>query len=107
MSKLYIESIMHGSTMKVNRQVLFHVLDISAKRIMGMLFCCMCSVVTSFLTELVSILVRNTSGSIVNIYRVSQELRSVLQELIPELMLSRKPHLRRGTIRNGSGVISF
>ena len=40
-------------------------------------------------------------------YRVSQELRSVLLDLIPELMLSQKHHIHMGPIRNGSGVMSF
>jgi hypothetical protein len=41
------------------------------------------------------------------IYRVSQELRSMLWDLIPELMLSQKCHIHMGPIGNGSGVMSF
>jgi len=40
-------------------------------------------------------------------YRVPQELRSVLRDLIPDLMLSQKHHIHMGAIRNGSGVTSF
>ena len=39
------------------------------------------------------------------IYRVSQELRSLLRDLIPELILSQKRHIHMGPIRNGSGVM--
>jgi len=52
-------------------------------------------------------LVRNIPGSLVGIYRVSQELRSLVQELIPELMLSRKRHKHMGPTFDGSGVMSF
>jgi len=41
------------------------------------------------------------------IYRVSQELRSLLRDLIPELILSQKCHIHMGPIRKGSGVMSF
>jgi len=41
------------------------------------------------------------------IYRVSLELRSLLQDLIPELILSQKCHMHMGQIRNDSGVMSF
>jgi hypothetical protein len=41
------------------------------------------------------------------IYRVSQELRSLLLDLIPELILSQKCHMHMGPICNGSGVMSF
>ena len=41
------------------------------------------------------------------IYRVYQELRSILWDLIPDLMLSQKPHTHMGTIRNISRVLSF
>jgi hypothetical protein len=40
------------------------------------------------------------------IYRVSQELRSLLRDIIPELFLSEKCRMYRGPIRNGSGVMS-
>jgi len=40
-------------------------------------------------------------------YRVSQELRSLLRDLIPELIMSQKRHTHMGPIRNGSGVMSF
>ena len=40
-------------------------------------------------------------------YRVSQELRSLLRDLIPELILSQKLHIHMGPIRNGSGGMSF
>jgi len=36
-----------------------------------------------------------------------QELRSLLQDLIPELILSKKYHIHMGPIPNGSGVMSF
>jgi len=42
-----------------------------------------------------------------HIYRMSQELRSVLQDLIPELMLSQKRYIHMDSIHNGSGVMSF
>jgi len=38
---------------------------------------------------------------------MSQELRSLLQDLIPELVLSRKRHIHMGPIRSTSGVMSF
>jgi len=41
------------------------------------------------------------------LYRMSQELRSLLQDLIPELILSQKHHTHMGPIGNGSGVMSF
>ena len=42
------------------------------------------------------------------IYRVSQELRSLIRDLIPELILSQKCHKHTwGPIRNGSGVMGF
>ena len=40
-------------------------------------------------------------------YRVSRELRSLLRDLIPELILSQKCHIHMGPIHNGSGVTSF
>jgi hypothetical protein len=72
-----------------------------------MMVCCVCFVVLLLFIEIVSIFVRNTSGSLVGIYRVSQELSSVIQELIPKLMLSRKRHIRMGPIGSGSGIMSF
>jgi hypothetical protein len=47
------------------------------------------------------------TNHIFRVYRVSHELRSVFQDLIPELMLSPKHHTHMGPIRNGSGVTSF
>jgi len=41
------------------------------------------------------------------IYREPQELRSILRDLIPELILSQKRHTHMGQIRNGSGVTRF
>jgi hypothetical protein len=38
---------------------------------------------------------------------VSQDLRAILKDLIPELMLSQKHHIHIGPICNGSGVMSF
>jgi len=38
--------------------------------------------------------------------QVSQELRSLLRDLIPELILGQKCHIHMGPIRNGSGVMS-
>lgn len=40
-------------------------------------------------------------------YRVFQDLGSIFQDLIPELMLSQKRHVHMGPIGNGSGVRSF
>ena len=42
-----------------------------------------------------------------SVLQVSQELRSLLRHLIPELILSQKRHIHMGPIRNGSGVMSF
>jgi len=47
------------------------------------------------------------SAIIISLYRVSQEIRSLLEDLIPELMLSQKRHIHMGPIGNGSGVMSF
>jgi len=41
------------------------------------------------------------------IYRVSQELISILLDLIPEMMLRQKRHTHMGPIGNGSEVMSF
>ena len=41
------------------------------------------------------------------IYRVSQELRLILRDLIPELMLSQTHHIHVGPIRKVSEVMSF
>jgi hypothetical protein len=38
---------------------------------------------------------------IVALYRVSQELRSLRRDLIPELILSQKCHIHMGPIRSG------
>jgi hypothetical protein len=38
---------------------------------------------------------------------VSQELRSIFWDLIPELMLSQKLQIHMGPIRDGSGVRIF
>ena len=43
----------------------------------------------------------------VYIYRVSQELKSLFRDLIPELILSKKRHIHMGPIHNISGVMSF
>jgi len=48
-----------------------------------------------------------TWPSYIVIYRLSQELRTILRDLIPELMLSQKRHKHTGPIRNHSGVMSF
>jgi hypothetical protein len=40
-------------------------------------------------------------------YRVSQQLRSLLRDLIPELIPSEKCHLHMDPIRNDSGFVSF
>ena len=42
-----------------------------------------------------------------SVYRVSQELGSLLWDLIPELILCQKCHIHMGPIRNGPGVMSF
>jgi len=41
------------------------------------------------------------------LYRVSQELMSLLWDLIPELILSQIHHIHMGPIRNGSGSMGF
>jgi hypothetical protein len=41
------------------------------------------------------------------VYRISKELRSLLRDLIPELILSQKRYIHMGPIRNGSGVNEF
>jgi hypothetical protein len=41
------------------------------------------------------------------ICRVSQELRSQLWDVIPEMILSQKLHTHMGPIGNGAGVMSF
>jgi len=41
------------------------------------------------------------------LYGVSQELRSIFRDLIPELMLSHERQIQMGLIGNGSGVMSF
>jgi hypothetical protein len=74
------------------------------KRILGKLVCCVFSVAMLLSIEIVSILVRNTSRSLAGIYRVFQ---SIIQELIPELILSRKRHIQGGPIRNDSEVMIF
>jgi hypothetical protein len=38
---------------------------------------------------------------------VSQELKSPLRDLIPELIMSQKRHIHMAPIRNGSGVVIF
>jgi len=43
----------------------------------------------------------------ITLYRVSQELRSLLQDLIPELILSQKRHIHMGPIHDGLDVMSF
>ena len=39
--------------------------------------------------------------------QVSQEWRSLIQDLIPELILSQKRHVHMGPVRTGSGVNEF
>jgi len=41
------------------------------------------------------------------IHRVSQEIKSLLRDLIPELIMSQERHIHMGPIHNGSGVTSF
>ena len=41
------------------------------------------------------------------LYRMSQELRSLFWDLIPELILSQKGHKQMGPIRRGLGVMIF
>jgi len=50
---------------------------------------------------------REPNGERDKLYRVSQDLRAILQDLIPELMLSQKRHIHMGPICNGSGVMRF
>ena len=40
-------------------------------------------------------------------YRLSQELRSLFRDLIPELILSQKIHIHMGPIRSVSGIMIF
>ena len=61
---------------------------------------------TSNLVEQVSIVVLSESVTSFTLYRVSQELRSLLRDLIPELILRQKCHIHTGPVRNGSGVRS-
>jgi hypothetical protein len=42
-----------------------------------------------------------------SLYMTSHELRSLLRDLIPELILSQKRHIHMGPIGNGSEVMSF
>ena len=51
--------------------------------------------------------VNNTWRRPWSVQRVSQKLRSLLQDLIPELILSQKRHIHMGPIHNSSGVMSF
>jgi len=41
------------------------------------------------------------------LYGVSQELKAIFRDLIPELMLSHERHIHMGPIGKGSGVMSF
>jgi len=41
------------------------------------------------------------------LYRMSHELRSLLRDLIPDLILSQRLRIHLGRIRNGSEVMSF
>jgi len=50
---------------------------------------------------------REPNGERDKLYRVSQDLRAILQDLIPELMLSQKHHIHMGPIGNSSGVMRF
>jgi hypothetical protein len=43
----------------------------------------------------------------ITLYRMSQELMSLVQDLIPELILSQKCHIHMGQIHNGSEVMSL
>jgi len=44
---------------------------------------------------------------IYRIYRVYQELKSLLRYLIPELMLRQKRHIHVGPVGNGSVIMRF
>jgi len=44
---------------------------------------------------------------VAGLYRVYQELRSLLRYVLPELILSQKLLIHMGQIRNGSGVMNF
>jgi hypothetical protein len=50
---------------------------------------------------------RETNGEGDKLYRMSQDLWAILQDLIPGLMLSHICHIHMGPFRNGSGVTSF
>jgi len=50
---------------------------------------------------------REPNGERDKLYRVSQDLRAICQDLTPELMLSQKRHIHMGPICNGSGVMRF
>lgn len=54
-----------------------------------------------------SVLSYNFCSTHTHTYRVSQELRSLFQELIPELIPSQKRHIHMDPIGNGSKVMSF
>jgi hypothetical protein len=41
------------------------------------------------------------------LYRMSQELRSLFQDLIPELIPTQKHYIHMGPVHNGLGVTAF
>jgi hypothetical protein len=45
--------------------------------------------------------------TVLKLHRVSQELRSLLRDLIPLLILNQKFHIHIGPISNASGVTRF
>ena len=50
---------------------------------------------------------KNTETRSRLLYRVSQELRSPLRDVLPEPIVSQKPLIHAGPIRKGSGVMNF
>ena len=42
-----------------------------------------------------------------SIYRVSQDLRSLFRDLIPQLILNQKRHIHMAPIRSGSGILEL
>jgi hypothetical protein len=52
-------------------------------------------------------MISDNNRKIIGKYRVSQELRPLLRDLIPELILSQKRRIHKALIGNGSGVKSF
>ena len=52
-------------------------------------------------------LLRGSHWDFITLFTVSQELTSLIRNLIPELILSHKRPIPMGPVRNDSGVIRF